>query len=502
MNKNLTGYCIRVNDRENTLAAVTPLEPGLWQVDDLVLAKGGTMPSQNLVNTMARNGDNLTWLMPNELAEGSVMKLPSLKGKELGRAVMGTIARQEKAQAEDFFISWQALPAPKGGTGAGQQVFALHARKSDIAEQLDHHLAHATAPRRLLPPFLVLDEFFRFTRCDPLEDNTWNLVFLGEHENFLVVGNHDSVILTRPLPFDLGDGEPDEQYLNRLATEIERSGFFIKQGDLGQGMDRTLVAGDHKLANRLVAVLGERSGVPAEAWDIARNFQWSQREPIPDSALIPLMAAAMVRHPGPYNLLPSVGRTWFGPQARRRTLVAATTLGTALLPVLIIGSTVTAKVQESYLQRATQRLETARQEAAQAADIYTQQKVLNTQQDFLVRYRQDRPDLEQVLVQVGTMAPREILLKNLKISQDDLGKTRLTIVGQSEAPTSSQAHAAFLRFQDALDQAPFLEKYTEPLQLEISGDDLAEQEHPRTLFKMKYILAGATAGKERGENDI
>ena len=493
MSKTLTGYSVRVTDDENVLSAVTPLEPGLWAVDELVQARGATLPPEALIQVLARNSAGLTWLMPNDLAEPTLLKLPPLKGKELARAVTGTIDRQEKTEPGETFLSWQALASDSDAGGdPASQVFVLHARQEDIDGQMDHHLARTMRPQRLLPGYMVLDQFFRFTRCDPLEDNTWTLVYLGKQENFLVVGNHGSVILTRPLPFDLNEDAPGDQYIERLATEVERSGFFVKQGELGQGMDRTLVAGDPELAPALVKNLNERSGVPAEFWDISRSFQWGEG-PVPSSAYIPLMAAAMARRPSEYNLLPATKRKLFGPQARRRAMVAAGTLGTSLLPVLIIGSAVTARVQESYLQNAQARLEEARGEAARAAEAYKQQRLLKNREELLNRFHLEQPDLEGILVQVGTMAPREILLHNLKINQDDLGKTRLTIVGQSEARRSSEAQAAFIRFQKALDSAPFLEKYTEPLQLEISGDDLKDQENPRTLFKMKYILAAATA---------
>jgi hypothetical protein len=485
MSKPLTGYGIRVDERENTLAATTPVEPGLWQVDELIMAKGGTLVPPSLLATMAKNGEGTTWLMPNDLAEPSLLKLPALKGKELQRAVEGTIARQEKADIEQFFLSWEALdPADGKQGGAGSQVFVLHARQEDIDAQMEHHLATSVVPGRLLPGFMILDQFFRFTRCDPLEDSAWTLVFLGQHENFLVMGNKDSVILTRPLPFDLNETEHDDQYIARLATEVERSGFFIQQGELGKGMDRILVAGDPDLVKRLVEALNERSGVPAESWDISRSFQWSEGE-VPSSAYMPLMAAALSRRPSQYSLLPGTRRILFGPKTRRRAMVAACALGTALLPVLIIGSTVTAKIQESYLERARARLDIATVEAAEAAEIYRQQRLLQTQEEYLDRFHVQRPDLQEILMQVGAMAPQEILLRNLKISTDDMGKTRLTLVGESQAPTSSKAHAAFIKFQEALDQAPFLEKYTEPLQLEISGDNLSEQEDPPHQFQVE-----------------
>lgn len=483
-----TGYSVRIDKNEQTIAAVARTGPQAWEVAELANAREGTPPPQSLAHDMARQHEAVTWLLPNDLATAAVIPLPPLKGKELARAVTGWVAREEKGLPGDYAVSWSTLPRTKDKSEDPRQtVFALHAELKEIQEQMSLPLARQVTPARMLPSFMVLDRFFRLVQPAPTDDRAWTLVFLGRHENFLLIARNDCLLMTRALPFDLSDGDEREQYVEQLATEVDRSAFFVRQGSHNSGLARIVVAGDPLLTGSLAAALGDRTDIPAEVWNIADHFTWGERA-VSAEALVPLMAAALSLETVPYNLLPEAKRSLLSPRTRRRLLVAAGTAGVALLPVIVVGSAVTAKVQEGYLNRARQRLDTARVEAQEAADIYKQQRLLLSQQNHIRDFRQERPDLEAILLRIGAMAPREVMFRDLRISEDDLGKTRLMLTGESEAATSSQAQAAFLAFQKALESAPFLQVYTEPIKLEISGESTDNEARPRTIFQMKFLL--------------
>jgi len=486
--KKKIGFSVRVDQQEQTLAAVSRSGPDSWNVDDLSTSKEGTKPPQQLLQPMVKNHESVTWLMPNDLATASVITLPPLKGKELTRAVTGYIARNEQGSAENFSISWNALASSGAKTENPRQlVFALYSEKKEINEQLGTPLALGIKPARMTTGFMVLDQFYRMTHPAGEITGALNLVFLGQHENFLVISRDDCPVLTRGLPFDLSEDGESEQYLDQLATEIDRSGFYVRQGEHSPSVAKIIVAGNPELADRLVNTLQIRSDIPAETWDISTHFQWGDR-PIPSESFIPLMAAALSVEKFPYNLLPEIKRSFLGPKFRRRALVAAGSLAVALLPVLLLGGAVTAKVQEGYLEKANQRLDLARLEAEEAAEVYKKQRLLISQQNYIQTFLASRPDLESILLKIGSLAPAEVQFRDLRVNEDELGKTRLTITGESKAATSSQAHAAFIKFQQALEGSDFLVTYTEPIKLEINGESSGKDDNPRTVFRMKFLL--------------
>ncbi len=483
-----TGFSIRVDQSEQTHAAVRKTGPQSWEVLDLGTAREGTPLPRAFVQGVSQYPRASTWLIPNDLAQVGVLPLPQLKGKELTRAVLGWVAREEKANVDSFAVSWHALPRSETAKKYDrQQVFALYAEHKEIDVQLAGTTAQTAPPGRMLPPFMILDQFFRHTHPEGFPDGTWNLVYLGRHENFLVVGRQDCPLLTRALPFDLSEGHESDQYLDQLVTEIDRSGFYVRQTENSPEVAKIIVAGDPQLAARLVANLKNRTETPSETWDLAPYFSWGKRE-VSSESFIPLMAAALSLEPTPYNLLPEPKRSLLGPKARHRLLVATGSAAVALLPVILVGSTLTAKVQEGYLRKARERLDIARLDAQDAAEAYKKQRLQLTRQDYLTSFAASRPDLEAVLLEIGAMAPPEVRFRDLQITEDDLGKTRLILMGESGAPTSGQAQSAFIAFQKALDQAPFLETYMEPVRLEIDNDAHGTSDRPHTIFQLKYIL--------------
>lgn len=487
MNKS-TGFSIRVDQQEQTLAAVGRADNGIWPVRELISARDGSIPPQELTQAMARNRDKVLWMMPNDLAKSAVIPLPQLKGKEMTRAVRGWVAREEQGVADDYSITWRVLPKTEDtDSELKQKVFVLYGEEAEVQDQIATPLAQTIMPGRMLPGFMVLDEFHRMTRGQEHESGSWNLVFLGTNEKFLLISSPHSPLLTRGLPFDLSEGAESDQYVQQLATEIDRSGFYVRQGDHSGGIVKTIVAGDPVLAAKLVDQLEIRSEVPAETWDTSKYFDWGHRE-IPCDAMIPLMAAAMSLDKSANNMLPDIKRSLVSPKARRKMLVAAGSVGLALLPVLVVGSAITAKVQEGYLKNARGRLDIARMEAGEAAEIYKRHRLLLSRQNYIQSFHEERPDLEAILSHLGAMAPSEVQFRDLRVTEDDLGQTKLTLTGWSEAPTSRRAHEAFLDFQEALDDSPLLESYMEPLRLAFDTNSATGLDRPQTVFQMKYML--------------
>jgi hypothetical protein len=490
------GYSFRIVNGTALGAAVTRLGHGRWSVTDTASGRADAGLSAEFSQNLARNADGLLWTVSEDLAGQTVLTLPPLKGKELERAVLGWVAREEGGSPDDWNITWNALPMTKDQSGEPRQrVFTLFAKSDDLNAALDEQTVMPVMPAHALPPSQVLDRFYRLTRDDKEPGSTWSLVFISSEENFLVISNQDSLLLTRGLPNDLSGGQDLQQYIDRLATEIQRSGFFIRQGDHMPEVERIVVAGDRTLSNLLVTRLSSEEGAPAHFWNMEEHFDLQGRTLDP-GLLISLAAAAQARGDFPYDLMPRPKRVLFSSGHRRRALVAAGAVGAALLPILLVGGLVTARVQEDYLKKAQQRLEIARVAAQDAADVYKKQRLMLARQNHLQAFRGMRPDLESVLLQMGALAPAEINFRDLRIKELENGSTRVTITGESVARTSAQAQEAFLRFKSSLEDSPFLQAFGEPLKLEISGSTLPGQTLRKTVFKMNFRLV--TNGQAKG----
>jgi len=479
-----TGTSIRFVHGQAQGFSVTPLGDQRWSLDTVVTQPSGSP------------ADNLLWIVPEDLAHHSIFSLPPLKGRELKRAVLGWVAREAGGIPEDWDVSWNSLSPLTDNSGKTRnQISALYARGAELKEALAAEPDLTQTPRHALPPSMVLDHFYRHSGNSPCDEAIWNLVFLSKDENFLVISSQESQLLTRGLPNDLSEGAEREQYLDRLATEIQRSSFYIRQGDQSPEVQRIVVTGDPDLAPKLVARLSTDDGTPAHFWDIRDSFDL-QDQPIGPEFMISLAAAALPLAPLPFDLMPRAKRTLFSPLIKRRALVGAGALGAALLPILLVGSAVTARIQEDYLEKARVRHGQALFEAEEAAGIYRDHHLMLSRRDHLKSFQANRPDLESILLHLGTMAPQEINFRDLRVSEQADGSRRLVLTGESVAPTSSRAQDAFLEFQDILSRSPYLHGFSEPLELQINGSSKPGHTQRRTVFKMNFEIITDTG--ERG----
>ena len=162
----------------------------------------------------------------------------------------------------------------------------------------------------------------------------------------------------------------------------------------------------------------------------------------------------------------------------------------ALLPVILVGSTLTAKVQEGYLRKARERLDVARLDAQDAAEAYKKQRLQLTRAGLS---HLPLPPLGRIWKRCSSRSepwpPPRLRFRDLQITEDDLGKTRLLLMGESGAPTSGKAQSAFIAFQKApgTGSVPGNLHGTCPA----GKSTTMPTEHPirpHTIFQLKYIL--------------
>ena len=221
-----SGYAFRRLGDELHAVQVLGTEPGRWQL--LVsLRDSGDIPwPEDFTRKITRSGAGTAWVVPEDMVTCTQTPLPRLKRREMERAVQGWVARQEGGTPDDWSISWRTHELASGNADA-HQVAMAYARTADLDGELSAATGRGLQPTLMLPPSLIIDQFFRQAAPECQSQSVWNLVFVGGSGNSLIVANQDGLLLTRPLPGRVaGD---DAEYLDRLATEVDRSVFFARQ---------------------------------------------------------------------------------------------------------------------------------------------------------------------------------------------------------------------------------------------------------------------------------
>lgn len=487
------GLSLDIRGEAIVAVAANGIQAGPWRLEALQTVSTGQRPGTALTAALAEADRRALLLIPNDRAGTAVTALPRLKSAELKRAVAGWVARETGTKPEETAVSWRTLPARSGGGGRTQDVFMVHARREELRVQAAAALPWGLKLEQALPSCLVLDEFYRQVGPDAGTLRAWNLVFVGGNTNFLCVSTAESLLLVRPLPSDLSQGERPDEYLDRLATEVERSVFFARQTEASPEIERLVVCGDPGLASGLVHRLDRDSSIPAVHWSLPDHFE-SERPLLPD-LMLPAAAAALACGDLRYNLLGDTRRRVLGPRSRRRLLVAGTAAAAALLPLLLVGGLVTIRVQERYLLDARTHLDEVRERADAAATVYARERLLLSREDHIRRFTDSERDLEGVLQRLAAATPPEVVYLDLQVL-DRGDRVFLHLTGESVAPALADAQRAFMKFQAALDSNPILKSRGEPRRLEIVEKDDKGVERKKVEFGLEYEVVPRTVPKE------
>lgn len=488
----ITGYGLGRRNDEGHVVAVAATGRHTWRLQACHAVDVGDALSDDLLRDLGRAGRNTAWLLPEDDVTCTQTPMPRLKPREMARAVQGWVARQEGGAPDDWAVSWRAF-ASVSGNSETHQVAMVYGHAEDIEGQVAAAVRMGVEPGLMLPPSLVLDQFFRAAAPESASLNVWNLVFLGARANLLCVANQDGVLLTRPLPGNLASGDQAE-YIARLATEVDRSVFFARQTAGSPQVDGVFVCGDPELAEALQEKLRESSGVPCQHWRLQQAVDCGDHDVDPDTQLL-IMAAALVGQSTQYNLAPRARQGLIGDVLRRRLLIGAGTAAVAVVPLLIAGAALTSSVQDGYLERARSDLDQATLRAEHAATIYERQRLLRAREDYLMQHQATRHDLEHVLRELAGAAPDEVRFRELQLIRRDDGMV-LQLTGTSSASEIRLAQQAFMRFQDAVAELEVVQPLGEPRQLQIGEADGDGQIEQIVVFTMECRLERAASGQE------
>jgi len=482
------GYSIQMAADQVMAVGVSSLGEGRYQVEDMLRHLDSQAPDQTLARAVGKAKGPLTVVLEGKEIQHSVVSLPRLRNRELKRAVTGWVAREEGLAQDDVHVAWQTLAADaRRARGGKQDIFLAYTGKAEVETRLAQARQYGGDRLRLLPDYLILDQFMR--RHGPSTEGlqAWNLVYLGAKERFLCVCTPDSLFMTRNLPEDLSRGTDTEEYLSRLATEVERSVFFARQTEHSPVVEKVFVTGQGTLAAGLVDKLGDTTELASEFWDLDSHFSWGLG--LPDSELVlAAVGAALSFQPQVFNLLPDVRHRFWGPTIRRRLTVGGSAMAAAVVPLLLVGGFFTVRVQDGYLDSARDRLDEANDRAEVAADVYRAQHVLLARETHIRRFTTERRDMESLMVHLAGLAPRRVVFKDLQLKDMGDGQYQLHVAGESSAILAEDAQAAFLDFMNAMAGSPWLESMGEPRKLEMITEDAKGKIRNKVVFALNYRL--------------
>ncbi len=471
---------------------------GRWTVAQFERVSAGATPSVGLGRTLTREAGAVVWLLDDTEARTSVLALPSLKRRALERAVVGLVARAEGGGSEAWAVGCQELGATRrlgGGEGPKlQDVFTVQAARAVVDAHLAEAMRWGLCPGVMLPAHLMLDQLYRRHGPECEDHEAWNLVFIGQDASYLCISTRQSVLLTRRLPQDLSQGADLEEYLGRMATEIERSIFFARQAEHSPQVARIIVCGDHEMAPRVVDRLQQQGLAPALYWEIESLFVWGSAVPRPDD--LPAVAGALLACEGlPYNLLRTQAHRALSAASRRRALIGAGAVGAAVVPLLLVGGLMTARIQSEYLDKARGQLGEAQARAAQAEGIYRTQRILMARENRIAKFTAARPDLESVLRQMASLTPPGVVFKSLRLQESTPGAFVLHLEGESAAASGTDAQAGFVTFLEALRASELATIEGEPQRMHIKPGE-TEVGGERTVFSLELRLKPIVVAEE------
>jgi hypothetical protein len=491
-----TGYCLHQVEQGLVSVAVTP-EGDHWRVSDLTNAKVDQRPSSEMQLALRKATTPVTWLLNDDEASMSHMSVPRLKGKGLLRALAGGLARDKGGTPEDRYFSFHSLDSAIKSDATMSYVLH-HSPKPAVDAHLQAAKEWGVDVQRVLPATLALDLFYRQHGPEHGAHAAWNLVFVGEHRQFLSISTSDAQLVLRNLPANLSDSSDQDEYLAQLATEIDRSVFFARQTLGSPEIETVIVCGDPKVAGPLVTKLGETSDIPAIHWTMEDMFQGTNSADRSDS-LLALAGAVLAANKCELNLLPGRSSFHFSRSMRRRVAVASATCAAAVVPVLLVGGLLTAKTQATYLADARARLAKVLPKAERAEEAYATQRLLLSREDKIKRFAQTRPDFESVLLRLADITPHEIVFTDLRVREQASGAFSVKIVGESRAFSGEDAQAAFLQFLSVLDSADFLTRIGEPQMMQLKPGRRVDGENvlsKTTVFHLNLQWRGPQANED------
>ena len=483
-------YCLRPREEVLDVLKLSPVAGDLvFRVEwtDAIPLDAEDHPR---LKELARSRE-VTLLLPNEKVLLLEARLPeSLKGKELEKAILGLAHRERGRPAAGWEMEWRPrLGQPERSPDGKREIVALLS-ENDLLRPLRERLAAwDVEPARVLPDALALDGLLRreLSRLPGVEPGAWSVVYIGEDERFLLLGDEHDALLYRRLPGDRSGGADPEQYQQRLLTEIERSHMSVRQVRREAHVRKVHLAGTDPVLEKLREGLSGRGGLEVAAWEAERRFTRGGQA-APASLLLMLAGASLGFEARTLTLKRPPRETVSARTLRNWSAAAALGLAVAGLPLLAGGALWTRLVQERTLAEQSARIPAAAREARDAALGYLRHRAVLGREAVLAAHGAGAPDLAGMLSDLALRTPAGVSLTGLGLERDDAGRHQLRIEGESRGASSAAAQNAFLRLRANLESSRHLTGGGEPSHLEIRQGQGEETGTSIVRFRLEYRL--------------
>ena len=430
-------------------------------------------------------------VLPAVAANLIQVRLPALKQREVTAAIHGLVTKQKGPSASGWKVDHFQRGTPGGSAGSGerQTYTALYCEKKALDPVVERVAGSGLYPNTVLSSPLVLEALLRdeIAALPKEERKSWSMVYLGRDELFLVIGDMLGPLIIRELPSDLSDGEDRDEYVARLATEVERSHFFARQSEQSFAVESVHVAGNPDLAVPLVAKLDESGSLPTRRWEPEAQFECDGS--FKKWAILPLLAAAAIDPRGlPLNLFVNTKSEETGRALRSYAIAAAGTLLAISAPVILGGSLSARGVQETVMRVQSDQLGLARKQARMAAKRYLlEQSLILREQSIAANGDKDTP-LAEVLRDIASRLPDRVRLTDLNLSRERESHYRLHISGEAIGKNAEEAQALYMRFRESLAQSPLIVGEEEPSFIQINAMDGKNEYSSRVTFSIEYSI--------------
>lgn len=427
-------------------------------------------------------------VLPSDDVHHLIVPLPPMAPKLRTAAIRGVVVREKGGEVRGWETAFTALPAHEGARRGARQDFSTYGIRTEVVRRhLERARGLGVQPTLALPAYGMLDDLYRKHRMVDPAVRGWNLVYLGRSARFLCVGEPEGMLFSRPLPEDLSRGAEPSEYIDRLATEVERSNFFAQQAERSLRVDQVVVCGDSDLADGLAERLAQRQ-FAVTRWRPEDLFAWPDDHPRPD--LVLTLTGAVAALGSASNLLPADARPDRGRSVRRHVQNVVQLGFGAAVPLLLGAALLTEHVQRDTLRELAARESDLLGRAQATATAYLQNRALVAREANLDRVDDADADLEGLLRDVACLAPAAVSFQDLTLRRDPDGTYHLLLCGESRGYDGLNAHEVYLVFHAGLDAYPHLRAVGEPSHLELAAGDEAGAGGSRVSFALEYVVAG------------
>jgi hypothetical protein len=483
------GYCLSLDGDNSIAIKLRTDKEELFRVEWIEHFSINDPDPGSRIEELAGSCRRVVQAIPNEQVSLMTVTLPNMKAKSQNTALQGLVVREKGGSFGDWVIDFNMVSGSQQGNVPGKHVSITAAvvKKEAVEKYYADAEQMGCYPRGMLPGHLALEQLLRHHGPVLESDGAWNLVFIGNKNQFICVGDNNDLFFSRNLPQNLSGSAGEDEYIERIAMEIKRSNFFAQQKERNIPVRRIIISGEPEKADKLVENLINQTEQEIIRWHPEEIFITDDKTILWEYTLN-LAVAVTAFHQPRYNLMPPRAKHKSGKRIRHYSTLAAVVFGAAAVPVILIGGLLTSRVQGDFLQGAKAQLNTLHSRAGRAAESYLLNRALRDRQENIDKYECAQPELAPLLKSIAERTPGNIIYNSVEIVSENDDRFRLVIHGQSIARNGEQAQRIFLQFLDSLNACPHLQEFKEPENLEISGEDGGNMQLSRVTFALEYLI--------------